>query len=130
MERTLQLASRADLILSVWLAQRGFCFTSQKAVGRYNIDIAFDELFVAVEVNGGWHYFSDRSAAESKRREYILDAGWRLIDVALTSSSSNSWKWLRPACADKIVALLDEVRAGKSSWGQHCVIGGDGEPLS
>jgi very-short-patch-repair endonuclease len=130
MEVTLQLASRTDLMLSVWLAQRGVKFTPQKAIGSYNIDVAIDELLVAVEVNGDWHYFPDVVARERERREYLFDAGWRIIDVALTSTCGRPWKYLRPACADKIVALLDELRTSKATWGKHCVIGGDGEFLT
>jgi very-short-patch-repair endonuclease len=129
-ERTLQLASRADLILSVWLAQRGIQFTAQKALGPYNIDIAIDELSVAVEVNGGWHYFEGRAVPEAQRREYLFNRGWRLIEVKLTAPELKVWKWLRPACADKVVALLNELRQGEPAWGKHCVLGGDGEVLS
>jgi very-short-patch-repair endonuclease len=128
-EATLQLASRADLILAFWLAQRSVKLTPQKAVGPYNIDIAIDELAVAVEVNGSWHYFAGSVDTGVKRRAYLLDRGWSLIEVRLTSTSARPWKYLRPACADKIVSLLDELRGGKASWGKNCVIGGDGEFL-
>jgi very-short-patch-repair endonuclease/transposase len=123
LEVTLQLASRTDLLLSVWLAQKGIKFTPQKAFGPYNIDIAIEELAVAVEVNGSWHYFPDRSSTEIKRRNYLLNGGWKLIDVKLG-------KYLRPSCADKIISLLDAMRQNETSWGEHCVIGGDGELLS
>jgi very-short-patch-repair endonuclease/transcriptional regulator with XRE-family HTH domain len=130
MEATLQLASRADLILGVWLAQKGVKFTPQKAVGRYNLDISIDELLVAVEVNGDWHYFPDRIANETKRREYLLNLGWRIIDVSLTASKTRPWKYLRPACADKIISLLNIGGGNESSFGKYCVIGGDGERLA
>lgn len=128
-EVTLQLASRADLILGVWLAQHGLRFTPQKALGPYNLDIAVDELSVAVEVNGDWHYFPERTAAESKRRNYLFDRGWRLIDVCITSTGARPWKYLRPACANKIIELLESVRRNKSMRCKHWVIGGDGETL-
>jgi very-short-patch-repair endonuclease len=130
MEVTLQLASRADLILGVWLAQRGVQFTPQKALGPYNLDIAIDELSVAVEVNGDWHYFPDRTAAESKRRDFLLDRGWSVIDVRLAATSARPWKYLRPTCADKIVAVLNQIRREISSGSKHWVVGGDGEPLT
>jgi very-short-patch-repair endonuclease/transposase len=130
MEATLQLASRADLMLGIWLAQRGIIFTPQKAVGRYNVDLAIEELRVAVEVNGSWHYFADRISSEVKRREYLINHGWRLIEVVLTSQCEKVWKYLRPACADKVVALVKMLRADEAAWGQHCMIGGDGESLS
>jgi very-short-patch-repair endonuclease/transposase len=129
LEVTLQLASRADLILGVWLGQRGLRFTPQKALRPYNLDIAIDELSIAVEVNGDWHYFPDPSAAESKRRDYLFDRGWRLIEVCITSTSARPWKYLRPACADKIIELLERVRRSESIGRKHWVIGGDGESL-
>lgn len=129
-ELTLQLASRADLILCVWLAQRGVKLVPQKALGPYNLDIAIEELRVAVEVNGPWHYFSGRADAEKKRRKYLLDSGWRLIEVTLATKSGRPWKFLRPACADKIIALLDAFRTGESVRCEDCVIGGDGQPFA
>jgi very-short-patch-repair endonuclease len=129
MQHTLQLASRADLLLGIWLAQRGVIVIPQKAVGRYNIDLAIDELFVAVEVNGSFHYFADHASAEIERRNYLLDRGWRLIDVALTATRHSTHKYLRPACADQIVILLNLLRTNESDWGQYRMIGGDGEAL-
>lgn len=129
MERTLQLASRANLILGVWLSQRGIRFVPQKALGPYNLDIAVEELRIAVEVNGSWHYFPDETSSEAKRRNYLFDRGWRLIEVNIANTDKTAWKYLRPACADKIVALLNQFREHKASVGQYCVIGGDGEFL-
>ena len=129
MEATLQLASRADLILAVWLAQRGVEFTPQKAVGPYNVDIAVHEPRVAVEVDGFHHAPELRRLSRSRstpaeRREYLFDRGWRLIEVRPPMSTREN---LSPLCADHIVALLEEARADEPSWGEYCVVGGDGE---
>jgi very-short-patch-repair endonuclease len=129
-ESTLQAASRADLILGMWLNQRGIQLTPQKAIGPYNVDIAIHEPAVAVEVNGYWHYLSHRISSDDKRREYILDSGWMMIEVRLDSFTASPWKHLRPTCADKIVSLLDSVRVNVATRGKHWVIGGDGESLS
>jgi very-short-patch-repair endonuclease len=131
MERTLQLASRADLLFCMWMAQRGIKFTPQKAVGPYNIDCAIDELLVAVEINGDWHYFPGKTDTERKRREYVINAGWHIIDINIASRGvGKKWKWLRPASADKVVIMLEEFRSDKTALSKHSVIGGDGEPLS
>jgi very-short-patch-repair endonuclease/lambda repressor-like predicted transcriptional regulator len=128
MERTLQLAGRADLTLAVYLAARGAGVTLQKAIGPYNLDIAVDELLVAIEVNGYHHTPVAQRMARSRstpadRRSYVLDRGWRLIEVL----ASNQAPYVSPACADRIVALLEEARGHEPSWGEYCVIGSDGE---
>jgi very-short-patch-repair endonuclease len=132
MQATLQLASRADLALALWLAQRGVRLVVQQAVGPYNIDIAIHERAVAVEVNGAYHDARLRALSRSRttpeeRLSYLLDRGWRVIDVNILGANA---KYLRPACADRIVALLEGAGPTEADWGQHCVIGGDGEPLA
>lgn len=129
-EMTLQLASRADLIMGIWLVQRGINITPQKAIGPYNIDIAIDELLVAVEINGDWHYFPHKITSERNRRKYLFDRGWRLIEVNLGVERGRPWKYIRPSCADKIVSFVQEPGALESMIGQYCVIRGDGELLS
>jgi len=131
MEATLQLAGVSDTILAAWLGQRGVTnFTLQKAVGRFNLDIAIDEPLIAVEVNGGMHVPKMRALSRSmttavERRDYLLNSGWRLIDVMVAGGN----KILRPSCADRVIALIEEARTNEPSWGQYCMIRGDGEFL-
>jgi very-short-patch-repair endonuclease len=131
MEATLQLAGVSDTILAAWLGQRGVInFTLQKAVGRFNLDIAIDEPLIAVEVNGGMHIPKLRALSRSlttavERRDYLLNSGWRLIDVMVSGGN----KMLRPSCADSVIALIEEARTNEPSWGQYCMIRGDGEFL-
>lgn len=126
MQRTLQLASRADLLFAWWLVMRGISVTPQRAVGRYNIDIAIQEPRVAVEIGGDWHvtnFFKSKQTDPIKRRNYLFDEGWRLIEVRIDSG-----RRLRETAADRVVSLLEEARQGEPSWGQYCVIWGNGEP--
>jgi very-short-patch-repair endonuclease len=129
-ERTLQLASRADLMMYAWLSGRGLPVTPQKAVGIYNVDVAVHTPAIAVEVNGHWHHFRDNASTPEKRREYLFDRGWGVIDVYLTAAPNLSWKYLRPTCADKIIAILDGLGGNIPVAGKHWVIGGDGEPFT
>ena len=129
-QQSLQLTSRADLMMAVWLMQRGVTLTPQKAIGRYNVDIAIDELLVAVEINGRWHYFPSRISGEAQRREYLHSRGWKIIDVVLSSSAQKPWKHVGPGCADRIVELLEALRCNKAAWGEHLVIGGHGEDFT
>jgi len=129
-EMSLQLASRTDLILAVWLAQRNISLTPQKAIGRYNVDIAINELPVAVEVNGSWHFFKKRMSSDAERREFLFDRGWNIIEVVLADTENSPWKYLRPACADKIVTILKEFSLNKSLTRQYWVIRSDGESVS
>lgn len=119
-ERTMVSAGRYDLLLALWLTQRGVELTPQMALGRYNVDIAVHEPRVIVEVLGEAH-----TARPAKRREYILNEGWRLIEVVVKGPIAA----LTELAANRIVALLKEASTNESSWGQHCVIGGYGETL-
>lgn len=119
MERTMQLASRFDLLLGMWLAQRGVAFTAQKAAGRYNLDLALSDSLVAVEVNGSGHgTMGEKWAA---RCEFLFGEGWRIIEVRVKGPISA----LRPDCADKVAALAGQVPA----WGRYTVIDGGGADL-
>jgi very-short-patch-repair endonuclease len=129
MERTLQLAGAADLLMAVRLAQHGLAdFTLQKAIGPYNIDVAFEERLIAIEVNGAYHgaalaALSRSRSTPQERRQYIFDRGWRLIEVLLESKVP----YLTAASTDRVVALVQQSRRDETGWGQYCVVGSDGE---
>lgn len=118
MQRTMQLASRFDLLLGLWLAQRGLTLTPQLAVGRYNVDLALDSQRVAVEVNGSGH--STLGEKWDARCEFLFSEGWRIIEVRVKGLISE----LRPECAESIAAL-----ASRTDWGRYTVIAGNGELL-
>lgn len=64
-----------ERVIMEWLAEAGIDAKPQKAVGRYNVDLAIDSL--AVEVLGGaWH---TSKASHARRTAYLLDKGWRVL---------------------------------------------------
>jgi very-short-patch-repair endonuclease len=104
------------------LTQRGLAPIPQKAIGKYNADLAVAP--VAVEIlGGGWHLEKRHHAV---RTPEILDAGWHLVFVWNHEGRSA----LSPKAADYVVTFLDEVRRNPSSVGQYRVISGDGELLA
>ncbi len=126
-ERTMQLAGRTDLIMAVWLAQRGIAFTMQKAVGRYNIDIAIHEPPIAIEIDGERHHFTEAAVAHSlQRSEFLLSCGWRLIEIRLKAVRY----LLRESTADYVVSLIEAARNNEPLWSEHCVIWGNGDAIS
>lgn len=107
-------------VLSELLTERGVEHVREKAVGRYNVDLAFSGVPIAVEVLGGnWH---GSKPIHARRTPYILDRGWVLVFV---------WDLKRckigPAAADYLITLAEEARRDPSLVGQYRVIRGDGE---
>lgn len=116
------LDSPGERFLYAELVKRGESPISQKAIGKYNVDLALPP--VAVEVlGGGWHA-TKRSHAE--RTPDILDQGWCLVFVWNHEGDSA----LREGAADYVVAFADEVRRDPSLIGEYRVISGSGEPLA
>lgn len=110
--------SRHEESLNNWLREHGVNAVREKAVGKYNIDLAIAPI--AVEVLGGnWHAYK---ATHAQRTPYILNEGWMLLFV---------WAIRRaPLCVEAgeyIVALADEARRNPALRGQYRVIRGDGK---
>lgn len=102
--------------------------TLEKAVGPYNIDIAFNECPVAVEIQGGnWHAHGRHGARIAERREYILSRGWHLVEIWRLSDYRT-----RPmqAMAHQLITMAKGFRLDPSGRGEHRVIRGDGQPLA
>lgn len=52
------------------------------AVFRYNIDLAFPELMLAVEVDGGnWHQTDKHLRLQENKENYLESQGWRVLRV-------------------------------------------------
>lgn len=98
--------------------------TLAKAIGPYNVDLAFER--VAVEVfGGGWHGGGRAAARWPNRIRYILDQGWSVIVVW-------SEKYRQPldvGAAQYIIAFIEEARRNPPAIGQYRVIRGDGQEI-
>lgn len=123
-ERTAVKATAGERRLNAWLTERGFTTTMQKAVGRYNLDIAIHEPAVAVEVfGGGWHTGDDHIRRFPKRTKYILDQGWHVV-IVWTDGRRYP---LSRAAAEYIVGFCDFVGRDPAAPRQYRVILGDGQ---
>jgi very-short-patch-repair endonuclease len=121
-ERKGIVASPDERALAGWLRAKGCEVRPQKAVGRYNVDVALAESRIAVEVFGGnWHTAGRHAARYRPRLEYLFGAGWHPVVVWVTASHP-----LRHAVADQIFALHEARRRGEPLGRQEHVIRGDG----
>lgn len=126
-ERTKAHASPDAIALAEWISL-ACSVTLEKAVGPYNVDIAFDELSVAVEIQGGqWHSHGRHGARLAERREYLLSRGWHLVEI---------WRFgyfrhfPMQAMAHQLIAMAQGFRLDPSGRGEHRMIRGDGEALA
>lgn len=64
------------------LKSKGLYPIPEYAIHRYNIDLAFPEIKLAVEVDGGnWHQSDPHLKKQSKKESYLHKKGWAIIRV-------------------------------------------------
>ncbi len=102
------------------LTAGGIDYVREKAVGRYNLDVAVPAASVAVEVLGGnWH---GSKAIHARRTPYLFDRGWHLLFV-----------WDQRRCPvgrgayDYLIGFLEETSRDPAAARQYRVIRGNGE---
>lgn len=104
------------------LLKRGIHAQPQRAIGKYNVDLAVAP--VAVEVlGGGWHSYKPRHI---ERTPYILDEGWHLAMVWDFEGRSA----LGEGAAEYLVSFIEEMRRNPPATCQYRVITGQGEVLA
>lgn len=120
-------ASQDETSLADWLRSRlPVEIVQQKAVGRYNIDIAIPAYSIAVEVFGGhWHLSGRHADRLPKRHKYIRDHGWLPVYIWATTAKPLSF-----ACADYLIALCERASRGESLIGEKHVIWGNGQRIT
>lgn len=117
--------SRHELRLAQMLQDRGIQAVPQKAVGRYNVDLASGS--VAVEVfGGGWHGYGRHRRRAPKRLRYILDEGWNLLVIW----TSVHFPDVTGEAADYVVAFVEEASRNPALRGEYRVIWGDGKDVT
>jgi very-short-patch-repair endonuclease len=100
----------------------------QKAIGRYNVDVAIAETRIAVEIFGGeWHATGSHAARFRKRCDYILNRGWSIIIIW---NERKFWGTLDHGAVDYVAALHKRIGDGESRRRQEFVIGGTGQEVS
>jgi len=124
-ERTLSHATPIENMLAGWLRERGFTLTQQKAIGKYNADIAMHEPPIAIEIfGGGFHSSGPHGSRHHERIKYLLDNGWAILIIWIDAKHYP----LSVACADEVVRFCDHLRALPSPRREYRVIRGDGYP--
>lgn len=121
-ERSKANVSPSEKFLFDLLLDRGVVTIPQKAVGKYNIDLAV--FPVAIEIfGGGWHASKPKHI---ERTRYLLNNGWNVVFVWANIIRNP----LSAGVADYIVTFLDELSSNPSSISQYRVLRGDGKELS
>ena len=125
-KETTIVPTRTEGKMLAMLRSRGLGCIPQKAIGRYNVDVAVTEPPIAVEIFGGnWHSGGHHRRMFPKRADYILDLGWSLMIV---------WDQTRDPmsvhAADYIATFIKESRRDPSLRREYRVIRGCGEELA
>jgi len=119
-ERTHEEVGKGERIVAQWLTDRGCTVTMQKAVGRYNLDLAIPP--VAVEIHAQARH-PVQALDSRKRMKYLTDRGWHVLHI---------WVSIRrfliaEAAADDVVAFFQRSKRDESIPGAYRVIRGSGE---
>ena len=120
-ERSGRPGSAMEELLGELLESRGLSVVHQKAVGKYNIDLAVEGT-VAVEVSGRPKKGANL-ARIPKRVKYLGDAGWSMVVVW----SNTQRHPVTEECAEYVVSFLDELRRDPALVGEYRVVRGGGE---
>lgn len=117
---------KGEIELIEKLRAKGFKVTHQKAFKRYNLDIAFDEFPIAVEVfGGGWHTHGNHARLFRERFDDICNAG--IIPVIVWISKDYP---IDNGIVEYLVALAERLGSGESLPCQEHVLWGNGKPCS
>lgn len=107
-------------IIKAALMAADFNAVREKAVGKYNLDIAVPDVNVAVEVLGGnWH---GSKSTHRQRTPYILNAGWSVLFVWDVSGFP-----ITARAAQQVVTYCEKARVDPPSVCEYRMIRGDGE---
>ena len=104
---------------------KGFVAINQFNFGIYNIDIAFHELPIFVEIQTSGHHLL-RQPKILKRTKHILNSKKLLIYVII--DQSNKPITIDLIC-DKIISYINIISLDKSILGKYVMIGRDGQSL-
>lgn len=117
-QRSRSQVGRGEDELARWLMDRGLRTEPQRAVGRYNLDLAVRST--ALEV----HSFkrSPLTRPHLERIKYLTDRGWHVVYVWVTEAHP-----LQEAVADEVVAFLEGPGFDPATPGQYRVVRGCGE---
>lgn len=121
-ERSGKITRLEELVISD-LKSRGISdIVPQKAIGRYNVDIALCECCIAVEIYGGnWHTGGRAARRFRERFDYLLNCGWTPVIIWISHRSP-----FEAGATDYIVSLVEKIRRGEAIRCEEHMIRGDG----
>ncbi|WP_366246743.1 DUF559 domain-containing protein [Corynebacterium flavescens] len=105
----------------------GVRYRQQTVIGHYNVDFTLEELPVVIEVVSGGGDANSR-AIKFERSKLVLNSGWHLFELRLTSD-----KGCRPLTldgAEKIIADANTLGSTPPATGKYRVFRGDGRRVS
>ena len=101
--------------------------TPQKAIGKYNIDIALEKSRVAIEINGGgWHASGRHIQRARERIPYLLDKGWHVVIIWVDGRRYP----LGVGAGDYILSFVEKVRLNEPLRSEYHVIRGNGQLMT
>jgi hypothetical protein len=121
-QATLSKIGNGETMLSEWLADFGLDPVLQRAIDRYNIDIAVAPVAVELLVSKA-NPFSRSN--DTRKIKHLCDRNWAVVYVWVTKSH-----FLSRDAAKYIRSIFDLVKADPSQRGQYWVIRGSGELYS
>jgi very-short-patch-repair endonuclease len=91
----------------------GYSPIASLAVGKYNIDIAFADVKVAVEIDGGhWHESTEKKIiSDNNKRAFLEPLGWTITRYKI--SKKNLSKISGYCC--EVISLVERLRLNKLS---------------
>ena len=113
-----------DSIASI-LKIRGLVFDQQRAIGPYNVDLAYYPTRIAVEIVCS-QLPTKRLKSYPKRAKYILDDGWFILFI---HSKTPRIAYDYSSISNQIIRFCKLLGRDKSLVGQYGVIDRNGKPL-
>jgi len=118
--------SRTEHIAADMLRSAGYEVVLQKAIGRYNVDIAIPELRVTVDIFGGqWHSAGRHAVRFAERDKYILNRGWRPFYIWVTKEYP-----LETPALDHVIANAQITCTNEPAWCEQRMVYGGGQLAS
>ena len=116
--------NRAERALQEWFSEQGVNTVPQKAIGKYNADLACPVTTIAVELFGGnWHAYGEHGARLEERTRYLFNEGWHLY-IIWTRGKVHP---LLPQVADDLRAFYESASRNPADRREYRVVWGDGE---
>lgn len=121
-ERNQDYGSPAESLMGHWLIVRGLGITPQKAIGKYNVDLAVAN--VAVELYGSHlHARGPQASRSDERARFLFEEGWQ---QAIIWYDNRRYR-LGEAAADRVVQFVHDCAPLPDGERRYLVIWGNGE---